>query len=109
MKKSLKGYRQPLVRRLNVVSFSFFLAALLVGCLQLTSPKNFGPGYEMVAVARNLAMYGAFANPYFALPTGPTAANPPRTQCSSGFYSRSLSTSKLFSLLLSLPAYWQTQ
>ncbi len=36
-----------------------------------------GGGYEMMAVARNLAQDGTFANPFYALPTGPTAVEPP--------------------------------
>jgi hypothetical protein len=72
-----KCLKEPLLSRLPVVSFFLFLASLLQGSLQLTSVKHFGPGYEMVAIARNLAKYGAFANPFLALPTGPTAANPP--------------------------------
>ena len=38
---------------------------------------HFGSGYEMVAVARNLAATGQFANPFQIFPTGPTAIVPP--------------------------------
>ncbi len=37
----------------------------------------FGKGFEMVALAENLARYGSYVNPFSVLATGPTAANPP--------------------------------
>lgn len=37
----------------------------------------FGSGYEMVALAENLARNGSYANPFSVLATGPSAANPP--------------------------------
>ena len=37
----------------------------------------FGQGFEMVALAQNLASHGTYANPFPVLATGPTAANPP--------------------------------
>src|SRR5271165_488669 len=77
MEKSLQGYQQLLTRRRDLISFSLFLAALLIGCLQVTPPKNFGLGKESVAIAGNLAASGSFSNPFLALATGPTAVNPP--------------------------------
>ena len=38
---------------------------------------EFGDGFEMVAIARNLAAQGAFANPFLVDKTGPTAVVPP--------------------------------
>ena len=69
--------RWELLARRDVVAFLLFLAALIVGCLQLTPPKHFGAGYESIAIAWNLAQHGSFSNPFGALPTGPTAVNPP--------------------------------
>lgn len=37
----------------------------------------FGKGFEMVAIARNLAFHGSYANPFAVSATGPTAGNPP--------------------------------
>jgi len=42
----------------------------------LPSP-GFGKGYESVALAKNLAERGAFANPFAAAQTGPSAHLPP--------------------------------
>ncbi len=36
-----------------------------------------GNGYETIAIARNLAASGQFANPFQICPTGPTAIVPP--------------------------------
>src|SRR5689334_7619931 len=56
-----------------------FLAALLLGIFQLTHPAGFGfgHGWEMSAIAKNLAAEGAFANPFEPAITGPTAVVPP--------------------------------
>jgi len=40
---------------------------------RLYTTAHFGPGYEILNVARTLAETGTFGNPYTALPTGPTA------------------------------------
>ncbi len=62
----------------NDVSPLFFLLAGFVGILQAHyQTVGWGSEFEMVSIARNLADHGAFANPFFALSTGPTAANPP--------------------------------
>jgi len=78
----------PLVREVNSglekpqisnadVSFALFTGGAIIGLLHLIGVIGFGRGFEMVAVARNLADHGAFADPFDAGSTGPTAANPP--------------------------------
>lgn len=59
------------------VSFALFVIGALIGLFQMSSPIPFGAGYEMVALAKNLADHGSFANPFYVLHTGFTAANPP--------------------------------
>jgi hypothetical protein len=76
MAGNLKGFEERLERRRWLVSL-IFLAALVAGCFQITPPRHFGAGYEMVDIASSLVAYGSYANPFLALPTGPTAANPP--------------------------------
>jgi len=50
----------------------------VVGLFQMaTHVVPFGRGFEMVAVAQNLAEHGTYANPFGVLATGPTAATPP--------------------------------
>jgi hypothetical protein len=50
----------------------------VVGLFQMaTHVVPFGRGFEMVAIAQNLAEHGTYANPFGVLATGPTAANPP--------------------------------
>ena len=50
----------------------------VVGLFQMvTHVVPFGKGFEMVAIAQNLAQHGTYGNPYGVLDTGPTAANPP--------------------------------
>lgn len=62
----------------NDISPLFFLMAGLVGILQVHyQPVGWGSGFEMISIAKNLANHGAFANPFTALNTGPTANNPP--------------------------------
>lgn len=58
---------------------SFFLFALggVAGLLNLTTKLPFGPGFETVAIATNLAHQGTFANPLLVLPSGPSAVSPP--------------------------------
>lgn len=54
---------------------TLFATAIISNIYQLTHfpLPGFGPYYEAIAVARNLAYTGHFANPYTAVPTGPTA------------------------------------
>ena len=67
------------------VSFFLFIAGAIAGLFQLfypfdSGPKHriqFGDGFEMVAIARNLAEHGTFANPFVVENTGPTAVEPP--------------------------------
>jgi len=64
--------------QLKRIRRALFYAALAPGLYQAFSPSGygFGPGYEMVAIARSILHNGCFGNP-FAVPTGPTAAEPP--------------------------------
>jgi hypothetical protein len=59
------------------ISLLLFFAGMIVGLLQLFQLIEFGVGFEMVAIADNLAKHGAFANPFHILSTGPTAVEPP--------------------------------
>jgi hypothetical protein len=60
------------------ISFWLFAAGGAVGLFDMaTRAVPFGQGFEMCTLADNLARHGAFANPFYLLPTGPTAANPP--------------------------------
>lgn len=63
--------------RYSQTCFYLFAAGILAGLLQLSRPVPWGAGYEMLAIAKNLAAHGSFANPFWVLKTGPTAANPP--------------------------------
>jgi hypothetical protein len=65
-------------RRAANISFVLFIAGGVVGVYNMaTSVVPFGEGFEMVALATNLAHHGVFGNPFLSLATGPTAANPP--------------------------------
>ena len=59
-------------------SFDLFTVAAVVGFANmLLRPIPFGHGFEMVALAASLAGHGTFADPFGALATGSSAANPP--------------------------------
>lgn len=62
---------------LHSISFALFFAGVLAGIFHITTTGGFQQGYEMVAIARNIAFQGAFANPFAVGLTGPTAVNPP--------------------------------
>jgi hypothetical protein len=76
---AMDSQRDPAdTRRLANISFIFLLAGGVVGLYNMASTViPFGEGFEMVALANNLAHNGAYANPFQVLLTGPTAANPP--------------------------------
>ncbi len=60
------------------ISFLFFALGGAVGLVNMVSATiPFGEGFEMVALAKNLALHGAYINPFRVLDTGATAANPP--------------------------------
>ncbi len=59
------------------ICFYLFGLSVIAGIVQFSNPVPFGPGFEMVAVGRNLAINGSFGNPFLVLDTGPTAVNPP--------------------------------
>lgn len=64
-------------RRANI-SLLLLIFAGVVGLYDMTTHMvPFGKGFEMVALAQNLARTGSFANPFAVLNTGPSAANPP--------------------------------
>ncbi len=71
---SIEKVRRPDLRNASV---ALFFAGVLAGIFHMTATGGFREGYEMVAIARNLALHGAFANPFAVGPTGPTAVNPP--------------------------------
>jgi hypothetical protein len=74
----IESPNDPAAQRTANVSFILFIAGGVVGLFQMaTSVIPFGKGFEMVALAENLARSGAYANPFAVLATGPTAANPP--------------------------------
>jgi hypothetical protein len=55
-----------------------FAVGGVVGLFNMaTATIPFGKGFEMVALAENLARRGAYVNPFWVLDTGPSAANPP--------------------------------
>lgn len=64
-------------RKANI-SLLLLAGAGIAGLYSMTTNViPFGKGFEMVALAKNLAFHGAYANPFPVLATGPTAANPP--------------------------------
>jgi hypothetical protein len=68
----------PAAHKTANISFVLFIAGGVIGIYQMaTTVIPFGEGFEMVALANNLAHSGTFANPFHVLETGPTAANPP--------------------------------
>jgi len=61
------------------LSGPLFVVAFSCCVLQILSSKGFGPGigWESVAIAKQLALTGDYANPFRAGPSGPTAVIPP--------------------------------
>ena len=55
------------------------LVGAAAGCYQFLHQmaEGFGRGFEMAAIARNLAAYGTYGNPFAPAVTGPTALVPP--------------------------------
>jgi hypothetical protein len=78
MRRGLAGSVEPATAsRVDIATLLFFVAGL-VGVLQAHyQPVAWSRGFEMISIAQNLADHGAFANPFYALSTGPTAVNPP--------------------------------
>jgi len=71
---------QPTSERIgNHTPEALFIGAFCVGIIQLIKPVGygFGHGYEMSAIAQNLAATGTFGNPFEPAITGPTAVVPP--------------------------------
>ena len=58
---------------------ALFIAALVPGLYTWFHPEGFGfgHGFEMAAIAKNLAATGIYGNPFEPAITGPTAALPP--------------------------------
>ncbi len=60
------------------VSKVLFLCAGLYGIVSVRLyPPQFGPPVEIVTLAMNIAAHGSISNPFWVLPTGPTAVIPP--------------------------------
>lgn len=61
------------------VHAGLWLSALLTGFYQFFHlvGTGYGRGFEMAAIARSLAQYGTFGNPFLPAITGPTALAPP--------------------------------
>lgn len=74
---TVQAARPSVDKRYADICFGLFVAGAIAGALQLIRPVPFGDGFEMVAIAKNLAAHGTFSNPFWVLKTGPTAANPP--------------------------------
>src|SRR6266404_456778 len=72
--------RMPGMTRRNAtfLTFLLFSSSFLLGLYLVTVdvPPG-GDGFEVMAVARNLARDGSFANPFIGGKTGPTAHTPP--------------------------------
>ncbi len=64
-------------QRLETLSFLLLVAGGVAGLVSMPRVVPFGDGFEMVALAKNLAIHGTFADPFEVLKTGFTAANPP--------------------------------
>ncbi len=80
------------------VSVALFVIGGITGFWHLATTAGFGPGFEMVAIARNIASQGAFVNPYRVGATGPTAVNPPLYPLWLAFLFRILKDTGLVSL-----------
>lgn len=63
----------------RLVLTGLWLTAAAVGCCQFLhqTDAGFGQGFEMSAVAKNLAEHGTYGNPFQPAVTGPTALVPP--------------------------------
>jgi hypothetical protein len=70
-------HRTAAARAENISFVLFVLSGIAGVVIMATSVLPFGRGYEMVALAENLARHGTYANPFQVLDTGPTAVNPP--------------------------------
>jgi hypothetical protein len=69
------GAKRVMRRR---VQAGLLFSGIAIGCYQFSHwVEGFGHGFEMAAVARNLAMHGVYGNPFDPAVTGPTALVPP--------------------------------
>ncbi len=68
---------REIAKRNAEISFFLFAFAGVVGLISLHGTLPFGEGFEMYALATNLAKNGAYANPFLVLQTGPSAVSPP--------------------------------
>src|SRR5579859_7164536 len=74
----MSAMSDPLAAKRASIAPLLLAAGGLVGLYDMVSHAvPFGKGYEMVALAANLAKLGSFSDPFSVLATGPTAANPP--------------------------------
>jgi hypothetical protein len=60
------------VSKRSLIPVLLFVAAFIATAFQYPTVR-LGPGFETLAIARNLAAHGQFANPFSPLLTGPTA------------------------------------
>lgn len=78
MLKTLRYYLEVATNNRHDTSTVLFAIAGFVGLLQANLRHvSWGQGFEMLSIAQNLTDHAAFANPFWILDTGPTAANPP--------------------------------
>lgn len=68
---------QGIARKNAEISFFLFVLGGAVGLSSLHGTLPFGQGFEMYALATNLAKDGTYANPFLVLPTGASALSPP--------------------------------
>jgi hypothetical protein len=69
------------------ISFLFFALGGAVGLINMVSATiPFGEGFEMVALAKNLAVHGAYVNPFRVLDTGATLKLLPHRHGCDGFF-----------------------
>jgi hypothetical protein len=68
---------QVLLASSDNIPFALFVLGGVFGLMQMTKTLPFGAGFEMYALANNLANHGAYANPLLVISTGPSAATPP--------------------------------
>jgi len=85
----------------RLVPAALFAAAFAVMARQLPNGQ-LGAGFESIAIARNLAQYGTFANPYLPFVTGPTVHSPPLQPLFFAFLIRLFGYSATFALVVSL-------
>src|ERR1019366_8762958 len=82
VKASSKGCSEPFspdAASGREAAWILFVAAFLIGFIQLLHPVGYGlgAGFETTAIARNIVRDGVFGNPFDIGMSGPTAVVPP--------------------------------